>query len=207
MRGGTALPASGGLGGRFQSTRPMRGGTPGCRFACPRHGYFNPPAPCGAGLVMSMPSWSVSTISIHPPRAGRDNPATVRFSHRIISIHPPRAGRDLAVQIFKRVKAISIHPPRAGRDHVKFSPPHFSCNFNPPAPCGAGPGLRPSLHKPTRFQSTRPMRGGTRTTTLLCGLPIYFNPPAPCGAGRHSDPHGCGGRTHFNPPAPCGAGP
>ncbi len=86
-------------------------------------------------------------------------------------------------KIFKRVKAISIHPPRAGRDHVKFSPPHFSCNFNPPAPCGAGPGRRASRRSPT-----------------------YFNPPAPCGAGLAKDA-GYSGSGDFNPPAPCGAGP
>ena len=29
----------------FQSTPPVRGATSGCRFACPRHGYFNPRPP------------------------------------------------------------------------------------------------------------------------------------------------------------------
>ena len=56
-------------------------------------------------------------------------------------------------------------------------------NFNPPAPCGAGP-----------------------IRSALPGSHSYFNPPAPCGAGLIQL-----GRVyrilHFNPPAPCGAGP
>ena len=80
-------------------------------------------------------------ISIHAPRAGRDNSdvvlsyprqlfqstrpvrgATPFFSFTLpglmISIHAPRAGRDAEARVAARVCAvdISIHAPRAGRD-------------------------------------------------------------------------------------------
>ena len=56
-----------------------------------------------------------------------------------ISIHPPRAGRDLQLlhSIFNG-DVISIHPPRAGRDATGCSTAQRRVDFNPPAPCGAG---------------------------------------------------------------------
>ena len=123
-------------------------------------------------------------ISIHPPHAGRDLEAFdaepekplfqstrpmrggTRWRRRgnggaAISIHPPHAGRDAgkrAAQIFCQ---ISIHPPHAGRDAV-------ASETAPEEP---------------RFQSTRPMRGGTHLLHPELAEAIYFNPPAPCGAG------------------------
>ena len=55
---------------------------------------FNPPAPCGAGLDMGYKPVRRALISIHPPRAGRDNTICGLTAPYIISIHPPRAGRD-----------------------------------------------------------------------------------------------------------------
>ena len=57
-----------------------------------------------------------------------------------ISIHPPRAGRDgEVVELVTEPGLISIHPPRAGRDLIV-------------------PGHK---HLQKKFQSTRPVRGGT----------------------------------------------
>ena len=55
----------------FQSTRPVRGGT------------FDDDDTLFDG-----------EISIHPPRAGRDEGYFCAFCYKLISIHPPRAGRD-----------------------------------------------------------------------------------------------------------------
>ena len=82
--------------------------------------YFNPPAPCGAGRnttynnipeivfqstrpVRGGTIWDddlagIRTISIHPPRAGRDDIGLELAAVGRISIHPPRAGRDLTVR-------------------------------------------------------------------------------------------------------------
>ena len=81
---------------RFQSTRPVRGGTM---------------------VKPSLPSGRI--ISIHPPRAGRDLAALILPVNSDISIHPPRAGRDFDnLELREITDEISIHPPRAGRDHI-----------------------------------------------------------------------------------------
>ena len=122
---------------------------------------------------------------------------------------------------------ISIHPPLAGRDTSLFVGFAFCSDFNPPAPCGAGPLIRYWAQMEMQFQSTRPLRGGTLTyapsgerAAISIHPPLAgrdrrastpsarkrnFNPPAPCGAGRAISGTGCSSR-HFNPPAPCGAG-
>ena len=125
-----------------------------------------------------------SFISIHPPRAGRDDPSDSDFAKlglfqstrpvrggtplrnpRIqllfISIHPPRAGRDHTA-IAARGGCTHFNPPApcgAGRPKIPIAPP--ISNFNPPAPCGAGPEDEGICAAHQKFQSTRPVRGGT----------------------------------------------
>ena len=57
---------------------------------------------------------------------------------------------------------ISIHPPHAGRDRGTSPPGGPDPNFNPPSPCGEGLNSRKSPRIVASFQSTLPMRGGTR---------------------------------------------
>ena len=147
----------------FQSSRPLRGGT---RNLChtpafgeisihpplagrdcatrrrrSRPDYFNPPAPCGAGLrVSTSPRLAAvfqstrplrggtvrhgagqlsAVISIHPPLAGRDRWEGDIHKRSRISIHPHLAGRDLVKGgLVHCLHAISIHPPLAGRDCI-----------------------------------------------------------------------------------------
>ena len=143
---------------------------------------FNPPAPCGAGLILI------------PPRS------------ILFHFNPPA-------------------PCGAGLQISLYIP--LDIYFNPPAPCGAGRGTVRVAGCKHPFQSTRPLRGGTRYYEPDYHLPaisihpplagrdtqqnadfvvvLHFNPPAPCGAGlraeRRKDKSG-----NFNPPAPCGAG-
>ena len=79
-------------------------------------------------------------ISIHPPLAGRDSSKDDADTVMRISIHPPLAGRDTAFLRDTLSRAISIHPPLAGRDI------QFLDDF-----------------RRAKFQSTRPLRGGTLT--------------------------------------------
>ena len=58
---------------QFQSTRPVRGGTLQNGEISEVEEYFNPPAPCGAGRYTRNQIINKSEISIHPPRAGRDD--------------------------------------------------------------------------------------------------------------------------------------
>ena len=190
--------------------------------------YFNPPAPCGAGqnsldgVLMAAifqstrpvrggtryteaPALS-NRISIHPPRAGRDDefipesherplfqstrPVRGGTAHDLskgskdnISIHPPRAGRDAGFHGKDFRGLISIHPPRAGRDMC----------------------IRQYKTPPKAFQSTRPVRGGTSVDWRVNPVEqISIHPPR---AGRdYFDNVGHMGILDFNPPAPCGAG-
>ena len=122
--------------------------------------YFNPRAPCGARPACFATIHATNPISIHAPRAGRDQSHVVLGSVRRISIHAPRAGRDPG--------------PAWGTPGEAY--------FNPRAPCGARlpNSIAPSMTLP--FQSTRPVRGATRSG--LCGdrPQWHFNPRAPCGA-------------------------
>ena len=100
----------------FQSTRPVRGGTPAAATEAehkqisihpPRAGrdktakndenkksYFNPPAPCGAGLRAKLIYVSCMIFqSTRPVRGGTAEYLADSFNLSI-SIHPPRAGRD-----------------------------------------------------------------------------------------------------------------
>ena len=145
---------------------------------------FNPPAPCGAGR-WSGTTFSVGhTISIHPPHAGRDVIVSILASLQSISIHPPHAGRDVGTNWRRRTRR-NFNPPApcgAGQEQRIYQ--DGGHHFNPPAPCGAGLPQVVALQPESAFQSTRPMRGGTRPAGEIRGHVDDFNPPAPCGAGR-----------------------
>ena len=57
---------------------------------------------------------------------------------------------------------ISIHPPRAGRDVARSLPVPLADDFNPPSPCGEGRAEAEKIKQSDAFQSTLPVRGGTR---------------------------------------------
>ena len=146
---------------RFQSTRPVRGGTLR-RYKERRVQKFQSTRPVRGGTHFLRQPFGRTTISIHPPRAGRDDVALGKTApYYVISIHPPRAGRD-------------------GKANHKLQQKRY---FNPPAPCGAGRSVRTSKKALTAlFQSTRPVRGGTSGQASMRGLPeISIHPPR---AGR-----------------------
>ena len=99
-----------------------------------------------------------------------------------ISIHAPLAGRDPGEILAADKMTISIHAPLAGRDAERVLP----------LPCGP------------QFQSTRPLRGATRSriflqywTAISIHAPLAGRDPRP-GPSRPGSPN-------FNPRAPCGA--
>ena len=124
--------------------------------------HFNPPAPCGAGPAIRSSPHCLAIISIHPPRAGRDSKG-FRAGVQAFHFNPPApcgAGRPQAKVVTSKGR-ISIHPPRAGRDSRSALYTRLAAYFNPPAPCGAGPSNPAYFATSCRFQSTRPVRGGT----------------------------------------------
>ncbi len=94
-----------------------------------------------------------------------------------------------------RQQRVSIHAPRAGRDiYITFKEEPSRC-FNPRAPCGARPKPIKANSPKRQFQSTRPVRGATRTEQRIKCCDACFNPRAPCGARPMSKT-----KTHFNSP-------
>ncbi len=100
----------------FQSTRPLRGGTPmgwhpGCFW-----GNFNPPAPCGAGPVARRDLKAI--IHFNPPAPCGAGLVELCRSDPGDNFNPPApcgAGRA-GIQLRAVAGAISIHPPLVGRD-------------------------------------------------------------------------------------------
>ena len=186
---------------KFQSTRPVGGGTACCMPHSPRSAHFNPPAPWGAGQSPVMEVGRKITISIHPPRGGRDNLLLVAvplnsdfnppapwgagqrhlFSHLIMPIFQstrPVGGGTRRMTWTDRLVIISIHPPRGGRDHD--APPKASClyHFNPPAPWGAGSKTQLVIDRLTTI-SIHPPRGGRDFGhwEMDCVIGISIHPP------------------------------
>ena len=173
-----------------------------------------------------MAGWSFQ--STRPVRGGTFHMGYNVFCDLVFQSTRPVRGGTITDRPKAGKENISIHPPRAGRDIPAIGTQTIPRNFNPPAPCGAG--LREDFFcaNGERFQSTRPMRGGTKAVRRCHFNPPDFNPPAPCGAGPLPWANGIaparfqstrpmrGGtawlpvvsehRGHFNPPAPCGAG-
>jgi len=102
---------------------------------------FQSTRPARAATAIRGSSATVNSVSIHAPRAGRDDrsagakeghamfqstrPAraatTVQVTHiedLQVSIHAPRAGRDSKSRIHAVATVVSIHAPRAGRDRA-----------------------------------------------------------------------------------------
>ena len=141
--------------------------------------------PPRAGRDMLLASTdSCTSISIHPPRAGRDSVSALRALHWS-NFNPPApcgAGRNWNDC---RPHQTYFNPPApCGAGLQVIMTGAILGYFNPPAPCGAGPSSPPpfldplpiSIHPPRagrdpcayrireysrKFQSTRPVRGGT----------------------------------------------
>ena len=130
-------------GGNFNPPAPCGAGHSG-HGCSDYHADFNPPAPCGAGP--RSPCKSFRSAYFNPPApcgAGLCSNSTRNTESVFQSTRPLRGGTpDLLGAIDD--DEISIHPPLAGRDHCASSSSIRRANFNPPAPCGAGPPCWPS---------------------------------------------------------------
>ena len=159
LRGGTALWVLCDIEALFQSTRPLRGGTRSHVYPTLPTQNFNPPAPCGAGHVGMM------------------------IQQNETDFNPPA-------------------PCGAGLYFVPGM--HIEEDFNPPAPCGAGLEFGKVIHRSANFNPPAPCGAGLTCISVNMAMLISIHPPL---AGRdHGDEHGLTDRRDFNPPAPCGAG-
>ena len=102
-----------------------------------------------------------NNISIHAPRAGRDQGRPGGVPADDISIHAPRAGRDRESTLERFKQSISIHAPRAGRDRARsLIFPHL-WKFQSTRPVRGATTRKDILRHEWEFQSTRPVRGAT----------------------------------------------
>ena len=104
--------------------------------------------------------WAAIFQSTRPLRGGTACRVRPVLIVQFQSTRPLRGGTLIAGQWGECI-IISIHPPLAGRDNQTSDRPQVGKDFNPPAPCGAGPG-----------------------SSTSSGMFSNFNPPAPCGAGQ-----------------------
>ena len=190
---------------------------------------FNPPAPCGAGLVEFGPEivnlLFQSTCPVRG-RTGDDMGGGKGFN----DFNPPApcgAGPYIIPRRLVNTFCISIHLPRAGQDTSPISFFSSCMNFNPPAPCGAGPSHRIHPAPQSYFNPPAPCGAGPPVyvpVSSTCGISIHcpvrgrtrIKPealPVPTisihlpRAGQDGHPaRAPARRLHFNPPAPCGAG-
>ena len=160
VRGGTVMPHGAGSCALFQSTRPVRGGTSSPVLLSTFFGYFNPPAPCGAGR--RRPGRAGYPRYFNPPApcgAGRKSFRKEVFLLLFQSTRPVRGGT--------RRPKIPIAPPR---------------RFQSTRPVRGGTSQRSRSFLSMSFQSTRPVRGGTAgSKSVATCILISIHPPR---AGR-----------------------
>ena len=84
------------------------------------------------------------------------------FQWKHISIHPPRAGRDDEEMkaLIGTVQFQSTRPVRGGTQRVTCA--ISAAEFQSTRPVRGGTAQPVTTNSPSLFQSTRPVRGGTR---------------------------------------------
>ena len=129
----------------------------------------------------------VLEVSIHAPRAGRDNMRLPRLSCGYgFNPRAPRGARPIILLSLFSVRNVSIHAPRAGRDRVPIARFPWGGCFNPRAPRGARLALTACRIHP-RLVSIHAPRAGRdmRKKFLVIGWNVSIHAPR---AGRDLDP-------------------
>ena len=158
----------------FQSTRPIRGATAGTSVIRYCTLNFNPHAPYGARLFMHTLEPFQAKISIHTPHTGRDGcggPVSWRCGN--FNPHAPYGARRSRRAPPGRSTNFNPHAPYGARLATPPQTPPLSSDFNPHAPYGARLMDKAREVNPTLFQSTRPIRGATRTREKLLTAVIF----------------------------------
>ena len=184
----------------------------------------------GATVVSSIVDQVYVQFQSTRPVRGATGPEQAPGFENCISIHAPRAGRDNDWPCFARSKSyFNPRAPCGARLVLDLELFLILINFNPRAPCGARLALHDgkaypweiSIHAPRagrdkrlqerideveKFQSTRPVRGATAIDVRdLQDIRISIHAPR---AGRDTaSPSPSTSPSHFNPRAPCGARP
>ncbi len=139
-----------------------------------------------------------TSISIHAPNTGSDEPSNCKWSDDYISIHAPNTGSDLhpscnnkmnlrfqstlpiqgATRVciyYILVNNISIHAPNTGSDFWRSVYVVSTFDFNPRSQYRERPGTGIMAKLAKEFQSTLPIQGATKRTNRR-RLRKNFNP-------------------------------
>ena len=183
---GEGLPHLCKLGGGngFQSTLPVWGGTLCSELSLPEWRNFNPPSPCGEGLPGGCFSPCIvifqSTLPVWGGTSGKAGKLTIIS----ISIHPPRVGRDGPGE-FLSGRSHHFNPPSpCGEGLFDIAMGLIDEVFQSTLPVWGGTGKPRADYFPDIFQSTLPVWGGTTRFTASWQTWQHFNPPSPCGEGQ-----------------------
>ena len=204
MRGATLRAASVGVERDISIHAPRAGRDNFFRLRRGLSGDFNPRAPCGARLASIIRCKGTNIFqSTRPVRGATVRSVGQRLQPRI-SIHAPRAGRDQGDTVSLKM-SLYFNPraPCGARHATSRAAPSFSL-FQSTRPVRGATMLEAISEPVVLFQSTRPVRGATPaplfpapnekisihapragrdSPTRLTTRPIrYFNPRAPCGA-------------------------
>ena len=100
---------------------------------------FNPPSPCGEGLLHRITSRTTAAFQSTLPVWGGTESLARSAGRTTISIHPPRVGRDPGPRRWRASGGYFNPPSPCGEGHqsVEVSNSHYR-HFNPPSPCGEG---------------------------------------------------------------------
>ena len=194
----------------FQSTRPVWGATifnsarlnySGISIHAPRVGRdgkpiadsapapdFNPRAPCGARLFLTVATIGLGTKfqSTRPVwGATKGKQKIVVYLYDFNPRAPCGARRQPAVSA-QNHRQISIHAPRVGRDIKRMVQEAKDKDFNPRAPCGARhcADYEPQILYEISIHA--PRVGRDRYGEFYRDRCRNFNPRAPCGARRRA---------------------
>ena len=166
----------------FQSTLPLRGAT------CVAEGKSGN-----------------SRISIHAPLAGSDRIKGEKPVRNAVfqSTLPLRGATTADFSILESVKHFNPRSPCGERRAAVRSRVPARQHFNPRSPCGERPRRERRAGEQSRFQSTLPLRGATRTASSMAVRTRDFNPRSPCGERPPPRPLRWAS-SDFNPRSPCG---
>ena len=143
---------------------------------------FNPRAPCGARPSKSTKAITASTFQSTRPVRGATTPGKPPTLYPDISIHAPRAGRDNSGSSgWQLADDFNPRAPCGARPRFTW-PAGYDTTFQSTRPVRGATLLSVLVYLIIIFQSTRPVRGATLLFLRLKLRRIHFNPRAPCGA-------------------------
>ena len=149
------------------------------------------------------------SVSIHPPRMGRDsiNPAVTILEQHFnppspcgeglsgwrgnwnwtTCFNPPSPCGEGRSSAHPSLMGICFNPPSpCGEGHYHLCPSRVQPNFNPPSPCGEGRLQHHADNTPMPISIHPPRVGRDPLVCIASKCNVDFNPPSPCGEGHFS---------------------